>query len=178
LKKFLTKLSEVIFRMKHRILKNKERPQKIFVFWPLILESNFIPNSSWWDINHKKFYVEHAIGFKNIERQTDHQLLRKYDTTTTLRARIFVEFFQKSISMGFLNCWKRIWYQILKIQNGEYNVADTNTRTNIHFLDTVILWFFWLNDYEFSTTFWKVINDNFLVKNAFCWLLFHKRDKI
>jgi len=27
-----------------------------------------------------KFYVEHAIGFRNIERQRDHQLLRKYDT--------------------------------------------------------------------------------------------------
>jgi len=24
-----------------------------------------------------KFYVEHAIDFRNIERQTDHQLLRK-----------------------------------------------------------------------------------------------------
>jgi len=25
-----------------------------------------------------KFYVDHAIGFRNIERQRDHQLLKKY----------------------------------------------------------------------------------------------------
>jgi len=32
----------------------------------------------------KKFYVEHAIGFRNIERQKDYQLLMKYDTNNAL----------------------------------------------------------------------------------------------
>jgi len=32
----------------------------------------------------KKFYVEHATGFRNIEHQRDHQLLRKYDTNDAL----------------------------------------------------------------------------------------------
>jgi len=28
----------------------------------------------------KKFYIKHANGFRNIERQRDHQLLQKYDS--------------------------------------------------------------------------------------------------
>jgi len=32
----------------------------------------------------KKFYIEHAIGFRNIERQRGHQLLKKYDTNNAL----------------------------------------------------------------------------------------------
>jgi len=32
----------------------------------------------------KKFYVEHAISFKNIERQKDHELLRKYNANNAL----------------------------------------------------------------------------------------------
>jgi len=74
-------------KQNRRLKKNHRKKSGFFAcffgfrFWNRIL---------WQMIAHdetlitKKFYIEHAIGFRNIERQRGHQLLKKYDTNNAL----------------------------------------------------------------------------------------------
>jgi len=76
----------------------KESPQKGWIFC-LFIGPQFWNRILCQMIDHEILIpksFEYAIGFRNIERQKNHQLLRKYDTNNfySFIAQIFVEFFR------------------------------------------------------------------------------------
>jgi len=82
-------------------------------------------NDSWWDINHKKV-LRWAYDWFQKYRASKRSLITKKILTTNW-------IFSKVDTMGSSSCWLWIWCQILKIQDGGYNMADTNTGTVIRF---------------------------------------------